>query len=408
VTDGAAPVPRHAVVRGATAPSTDPRRETPARPRAKKKTVAKQAPVPRKAKPDVDVSDELARVPDAADVRVIEAPDVSPSEVPDATAAAPSVDEPAAELMHTPAETDGSDALAKAVPPKAPSADEPTIEPAIDEPTIDEPTIDEPTVEPAVDEPSADQPAEALTTATPTIVAPTVQAPSIEAPTPADADVDSTEELLRRDIQPARPLRPLQMRARPRVRRVTRTVRHVDTWSVFKIAVVFHIFLYVVCLTAGVLLWRVADSTGTLDNVENFFLDFGWETFELKGGEVYHQAWIAGLFIAAGLTGLWVLMATLFNLITDLVGGVRVTVLEEEVVARGERPMTRRALQSYRRAQRREQSQHQQTIIPAAPQPEPEPGPEAEATAEPAVERAVETSVESPAPDAEPEPAELR
>jgi len=30
-------------------------------------------------------------------------------------------------------------------------------------------------------------------------------------------------------------------------------------------------------------------------------------------------------------TGLWVMLATIFNLITDLVGGVRVTVLEEEV-----------------------------------------------------------------------------
>ena len=35
-----------------------------------------------------------------------------------------------------------------------------------------------------------------------------------------------------------------------------------------------------------------------------------------------------------GLTGLAVLMATLFNLITDLVGGIRVSVLEEEVLAR--------------------------------------------------------------------------
>lgn len=128
--------------------------------------------------------------------------------------------------------------------------------------------------------------------------------------------------------------------ARPRVRRVTRVVRHIDTWSVFKVALVFHFFLYVVCLTAGVLLWKVADNTGTLDNVERFFESFGWETFELKGGEIYHNAWIAGLFVAIGLTGLAVLVATLFNLITDLVGGVRVSVLEEEVVARepGMRP----------------------------------------------------------------------
>ena len=43
---------------------------------------------------------------------------------------------------------------------------------------------------------------------------------------------------------------------------------------------------------------------------------------------------MAGLFAIVGLTGLAVLLATLFNLITDLVGGVRVSVLEEEVVAR--------------------------------------------------------------------------
>lgn len=126
-------------------------------------------------------------------------------------------------------------------------------------------------------------------------------------------------------------------RRRPRVRRVTRVLRHVDTWSVFKVALVFNLFLYLVCLTAGVLLWQVAYTTGTVSNVERFFEGFGWETFEFKGGEIYHAAWIAGLFVAAGLTGLAVLMATLFNLITDLVGGVRVTVLEEEVLPREQR-----------------------------------------------------------------------
>ena len=119
-----------------------------------------------------------------------------------------------------------------------------------------------------------------------------------------------------------------------RVRRVTRVVRHVDTWSVFKVALVFNLFLYVVTLTAGVLLWQVAQNTGTVDNIERFFENFGWERFELHGGEIFHQSWVAGLFLVVGFTGFAVLMATLFNLITDLVGGIRVSVLEEEVVAR--------------------------------------------------------------------------
>ena len=134
-------------------------------------------------------------------------------------------------------------------------------------------------------------------------------------------------------------------RPRPRVRRVTRVVRHVDPWSVFKIALCFSAVLYGICLTAGVLLWNVAYTTGTVDNLEKFFESFGWSSFTFKGGQVYHNAWIIGLFAALGLTGMALLAATLFNLITDLVGGIRVTVLEEEVVERTPgtaRPLLRR------------------------------------------------------------------
>ena len=128
---------------------------------------------------------------------------------------------------------------------------------------------------------------------------------------------------------------------KPRVRKVTRVVRHVDPWSVFKIALVAHAVVYVIVLTAGVLLWNVAHATGTVDNVERFFESFGWESFEFDGGEIYHSAWIAGLFAVIGLTGLAVLTASLFNLITDLVGGMRFTVLEEEVVETRVSPMRR-------------------------------------------------------------------
>jgi hypothetical protein len=133
-------------------------------------------------------------------------------------------------------------------------------------------------------------------------------------------------------------------RPRPRVRRVTRIVRHVDTWSVFKVALVFHVFLYAVLMTSGVLLWQVAESTGTIDNVEKFFESFGWETFQFDGGQIFHNAWIGGLFLVVALTGLAVLAATLFNLITDLVGGVRFSVLEEEVLSRADRGTASRGI----------------------------------------------------------------
>lgn len=159
----------------------------------------------------------------------------------------------------------------------------------------------------------------------PTVVGP-IELPEIVPGDPTDAVARARRPIVR------------QGTPRARVRRVTRVVRHIDTWSVFKVALVFHLFLYTVLLSSGVLLWKVAENTGTLDNVEQFFESFGWQTFELRGGEIFHNAWIAGLFVVVGLTGLAVLAATLFNLITDLVGGIRVSVLEEEVVAREHAP----------------------------------------------------------------------
>lgn len=174
---------------------------------------------------------------------------------------------------------------------------------------------------------------------------PSVSAPPMVAPSPLPSEPMGAvyggaplPDSLPVTARPAATARPVLFRRRPRVRRVTRVVRHVDTWSVFKVALVFNAVLYVVCLTAGVLLWNVAYATGTIDNVEQFFEQFGWSSFEFKGGQIYHNAWVAGLFIAVGLTGFVVLMATLFNLITDLVGGVRVSVLEEEVVVTSRTP----------------------------------------------------------------------
>ena len=134
---------------------------------------------------------------------------------------------------------------------------------------------------------------------------------------------------------------PRMLGRKPRVRRVTRVVRHVDPWSVFKIAIIANLLIYVIVLVAGVLLWNVAYATGTVDNVERFFESFGWSSFEFNGGEIYHSAWTGGLFLVIGFTGLAVLAATMFNLITDLVGGMRFTVLEEEVVETRSSPMRR-------------------------------------------------------------------
>ena len=138
--------------------------------------------------------------------------------------------------------------------------------------------------------------------------------------------------------QRVRPTLPL-LRRRPRVRKVTRIVRRVDAWGVFKISIVFYVILYIILLVAGILLWNLANTTGTVANVEGFARDlFGLKTFEFDGEKLFRASWVLGAILVVAGTGLNVTLAVLFNLISDLMGGVRVTVLEEEVILR-QRPV---------------------------------------------------------------------
>jgi len=122
-----------------------------------------------------------------------------------------------------------------------------------------------------------------------------------------------------------------QLEPRPRMRRVVRILREIDVWSVFKVALVVHAACVIVAMLTLTLLWSVASASGTIDNVENFLESFGWDTFTFRGADLFVNA--AGVLILLGVlgTGVWVIAAVVFNLVTELVGGIRVTVLEEEV-----------------------------------------------------------------------------
>jgi hypothetical protein len=119
---------------------------------------------------------------------------------------------------------------------------------------------------------------------------------------------------------------------RPRMRRVVRILREIDVWSVFKVALVVHVACVVVAMLTLTLLWSVASASGTIDNVENFLESFGWDTFTFRGADLFVNAGGVLVLLGALGTGVWVIAAVVFNLVTELVGGIRVTVLEEEMV----------------------------------------------------------------------------
>ena len=122
-------------------------------------------------------------------------------------------------------------------------------------------------------------------------------------------------------------------RVRLEARRVRRVIRHIELWSVLKISIIFYLCLWLILILAGLVLWSFAASSGTLDSIEElveslFALD---EEGEFWGGNTIFRAYAVITFALciAGIT-FTVLMAGLYNLISELIGGVRLTVIEEE------------------------------------------------------------------------------
>lgn len=121
-------------------------------------------------------------------------------------------------------------------------------------------------------------------------------------------------------------------RRRMRVRRVRRTIRHIDPWSVFKVSLILFACIYVAAMAAGVLLWNAAVESGIVERFQSFVEDVGvFETFVIEGDTIFRAASIIGVVMVAAGAALSVVLAILFNLISDLTGGVRVTILEEDL-----------------------------------------------------------------------------
>lgn len=172
-------------------------------------------------------------------------------------------------------------------------------------------------------------------------------------------------------------------RARLRARKVRRIVRHIEPWSVLKISVLFFMSVFLIICVASTVLWNAARSAGAIDDVEGFITSLGFGNceeiagqtstapttpvtidgsagdgtaatvpepgstlpnsdgscaegqelvggFKFEDGRIFQAFAFGGVVLVLAGAAASVVMALLFNLISDLTGGVRVTVLEEE------------------------------------------------------------------------------
>ena len=134
-----------------------------------------------------------------------------------------------------------------------------------------------------------------------------------------------------------------------RVRRVRRLVRHIEPWSVLKIGLVFYLCVWGMSVIAFSMIWGAASDAGTIQKFESFIEQlFALETFEFNAEQIFRIFILGGLVMVVGGTAITVVLVVVFNLISDLMGGIRITVIEEETAVRrrkkplGERISTRK------------------------------------------------------------------
>lgn len=176
---------------------------------------------------------------------------------------------------------------------------------------------------------------------------PSVAPADAEWSTPTDADAASS----RGDQHQATPadhegagtgsstLTPLQRltrsRGQIRARKVHRIVRRIDPWSVLKVSLLFYLCVWVMAIVAVVLLWGVAVGSGTVASLESFIAEFlAFEEFRFNGDQLFQIFALGGLIGAFVTTAITAILAVVFNLIADLTGGIRFTVVEEESARR--------------------------------------------------------------------------
>ncbi len=121
------------------------------------------------------------------------------------------------------------------------------------------------------------------------------------------------------------------------VRRVRRVIRKFDPWTVLKVSLVFYAVMSVAVVLGLVILWSVVNNAGIPQAIEDFgkeitLLEADAELF--RDGERYLRvAVFLGVVWTVLLTGLTTLAALMYNLVSDIVGGIEVVVLEETLNA---------------------------------------------------------------------------
>ena len=150
-------------------------------------------------------------------------------------------------------------------------------------------------------------------------------------PAGARTEMFPPSEQTRRDKRDAQPP-PRTRRRRVPVRRVKRTLKHIDPLTVLKLSGFYWAVFLVVWLIIVAILYSIIEAAGffdTLEDVNNGFA-LGWGKLDITLGLVEKWAFLIGITFALITTLVNVFLAFLYNVAADLIGGLELTFVERD------------------------------------------------------------------------------
>ena len=119
-------------------------------------------------------------------------------------------------------------------------------------------------------------------------------------------------------------------------RRARLQLRHIDTWSAFKISFVLSVTLFFVWMVAVGILYGVLGTLGVPDTLNELFSQIGDSSGSGGGGDIITPGIVFGAAAVIGavniilLTALGTVTTFIYNLCSDLVGGLELTLSERD------------------------------------------------------------------------------
>lgn len=123
--------------------------------------------------------------------------------------------------------------------------------------------------------------------------------------------------------------RPQAPRPTHRLVRRDLMVRRVDPWTVLKLSLVFYSCMLIIVMLANAVLWAFIARAGVIDTITGA-AEALKISLVINTGNILQATFLLGVLGVIFASAVNVFLAFLYNLIADLIGGIRIDLAEDE------------------------------------------------------------------------------